>query len=119
TASAVVADVIDCVKHFAARKYLYWEDGAPELVRNINDQIVQMYLRVGGQSEDELAASVEKVFGACERIARDDVHNEAGFIVPAATYAEQLSKKQQLEWCGVQVLGFLRVFTDKEALTEE
>ncbi len=119
TASAVVADVIDCVKHFAARKYLYWEDGAPELVRNINDQIVHMYLRVGGQPEDELAASVEKVFGACERIVRDDVHNEAGFIVPAATYAEQLSKKQQLEWCGVQVLGFLRVFTDKEALTEE
>ena len=27
TASAVVADVIDCVKHLAARKYLFWEDG--------------------------------------------------------------------------------------------
>ena len=27
TASAVVADVIDCVKHLQARKYLYWEDG--------------------------------------------------------------------------------------------
>ena len=24
TASAVVADVIDCVKHFKARKYLFW-----------------------------------------------------------------------------------------------
>ena len=26
TASAVVADVIDCVKHLKARKYLFWED---------------------------------------------------------------------------------------------
>ncbi|MDR2530930.1 MAG: homoserine dehydrogenase, partial [Oscillospiraceae bacterium] len=27
TASAVVADVIDAVKHMSARKYIYWEDG--------------------------------------------------------------------------------------------
>ncbi|MBQ3259151.1 MAG: homoserine dehydrogenase [Clostridia bacterium] len=32
TASAVVADVIDEVKHFKARKYLYWEQGAPDYV---------------------------------------------------------------------------------------
>ena len=32
TASAVVADVIDCVKHFAKRKYLYWEDAKPDYV---------------------------------------------------------------------------------------
>jgi len=119
TASAVVADVIDCVKHFAARKYLYWEDGSAELVRPINDQITQMYLRVGGMSESELTDAVEKVFGECECIQRDDVHDEAGFILPAASYGEQCTKKQQLEWCGVKVLGFLRVFTDKEMLTEE
>ncbi len=33
TASAVVADVIDCVKHIGARKYLSWEDGADRLCR--------------------------------------------------------------------------------------
>ncbi|MDR2360370.1 MAG: homoserine dehydrogenase [Oscillospiraceae bacterium] len=27
TASAIVADVIDCVKHVNARKWLYWDDG--------------------------------------------------------------------------------------------
>ncbi len=118
TASAVVADVIDCVKHFAARKYLYWEDGSPELVRPIDDQNVQMYLRVSGLPEAELIAAVEKVFGSVQRIEREDVLNEAGFILPAAAYGEQLVKKQQLESLGVQVLGFLRVFTDKEMLVE-
>lgn len=32
TASAVVADVIDEVKHLSARKYLYWEKGAEDYV---------------------------------------------------------------------------------------
>lgn len=32
TASAVVADVIDEVKHFKARKYLYWEKGEADYV---------------------------------------------------------------------------------------
>ena len=33
TASAVVADVIDCVKHFKARKYLFWEDAKPNYAK--------------------------------------------------------------------------------------
>lgn len=112
TASAVVADVIDCVKHFAARKYLYWEDGYPGMVADIGDQQTAMYLRVSGMTEDELSAEVERVFGSCERIVREDVTGEAAFITPVMTYAEQLTKKQQLEWCGVKVLGFLRVLDD-------
>ncbi len=119
TASAVVADVIDCVKHFAARKYLYWEDGSPDLVRDIAGQNVQMYLRVSGLPEGELEAAVEKVFGSCERIQREDIQGEAGFILPAAAYADQCSRKQQLEQSGVKVLGFMRVFTDSELLVEE
>ena len=34
TASAVVADVIDCVKHFKARKYLFWGEGSPDYVED-------------------------------------------------------------------------------------
>ena len=26
TASAVVADIVDCIKHLNARKYLFWSD---------------------------------------------------------------------------------------------
>ena len=32
TASAVVADVIDCVKHLSARKYLFWEAASEDYV---------------------------------------------------------------------------------------
>ena len=37
TASAVVADIIDCVKHMKARKYLYWEDSRPKRRRKASD----------------------------------------------------------------------------------
>ena len=45
TASAVVADIIDCVKHFKARKYLYWEDGAEQYVLPYEDSVISVYLR--------------------------------------------------------------------------
>ena len=37
TASAVVADVIDCVKHLEARKYLGWNDGSPDYVADYRE----------------------------------------------------------------------------------
>ena len=50
TASAVVADVIDCVKHFKARKYLFWGEGSPDYVEDYLDDKVSMYVaRAYGQ----------------------------------------------------------------------
>ncbi|MGE4353336.1 MAG: homoserine dehydrogenase [Oscillospiraceae bacterium] len=46
TASAVVADVIDAVKHFKARKYLNWEDGFDGYVTDANDLVMPWYVRV-------------------------------------------------------------------------
>lgn len=112
TASAVVADVIDCVKHFAARKYLFWEEGYPGMVKDISVQQTAMYLRVAGKSADELAKAVESVAGECERIVNEAAADEAAFILPAASYAEQCARKQKLEGMGVKVLGFIRVFAD-------
>ena len=40
TASAVVADVIDCVKHIKARKYLFWEDGSPDYVEDYLEDVL-------------------------------------------------------------------------------
>ncbi len=109
TASAVVADVIDCTKHFHARKYLYWEDGYPGMVRDAGDHQFAMYIRVSGLPHDELMSAVRQVCGDCEWIDNADYPDEAAFIAPAASYAEQCSKKQQLEWCGMTVHSFLRV----------
>lgn len=45
TASAVVGDVIDCVKHLTARKYLFWEDGREDYVADPMSDITKLYVR--------------------------------------------------------------------------
>ncbi len=48
TASAVVADVIDAVKHFTARKYIYWEDGDSSGVVSPDELLSRWYIRSRG-----------------------------------------------------------------------
>ena len=45
TASAVVADIIDCVKHLSARKYLGWADGSESDVEPYANTIMSVYVR--------------------------------------------------------------------------
>ena len=52
TASAVVADVIDCVKHFKARKYLFWEDAKPGYVEPYENMVEEVFIRAKGNDSD-------------------------------------------------------------------
>ena len=63
TASAVVADVIDCVKHITARKYLYWEDGAPDTVDNTADLETKLYVRIKTGDYKGLLSQFKEAFG--------------------------------------------------------
>lgn len=45
TASAVVADVIDCAKHINARKYLFWESSDGSFIRDHKEIKCKWYLR--------------------------------------------------------------------------
>ena len=47
TASAVVADVIDAVKHMKARKYIGWEESEPGWAVDAEDVPARWYLRTG------------------------------------------------------------------------
>ncbi len=44
TASAVMADVIDCVKHVAARKYLSWDDYTEGYVADYTEDTLALYV---------------------------------------------------------------------------
>lgn len=62
TASAVVADVIDCVKHLENRKYLFWEDGEKDYVDNSADEPTVLYARISSDSFSELEKQFEDAF---------------------------------------------------------
>ena len=59
TASAVVADIVDCVKHIKRRKLLFWVDDGNENVLPYEDSVTAMYIRVEACSE----ADVKRIFG--------------------------------------------------------
>lgn len=108
TASAVVADVIDCVKHIKARKYLYWEDAVEGMVADHNDEPCRMFMRVEGEN---IESAVSEICGNAEFIARADAPGgEAGFISEMKTYAEHMDEIEKLSAKGVKVLSSLRIF---------
>lgn len=51
TASAVVADVVDCAKHLKARKRIFWTDSDGSQVASYKDSKTAMYIRVSGKGE--------------------------------------------------------------------
>ena len=79
TASAVVADVIDCVKHLSARKYLNWEDGASDYVDNEYDEVSRLYVRAASDDFDKLEAQFEALFPAVSCV-KNKFRGEIAFI---------------------------------------
>lgn len=86
TASAVVADVVDCIKHFKARKYLYWEDAKADYVENPDKMEQSYFVRI--QSKDAAAAlkKAAGLFGDISTVVRkNSADDEAGFVTPQMT----------------------------------
>lgn len=79
TASAVVADVIDCVKHIDARKYLIWEDGSPDYVDNSYDETVRLYVRATSDNFSELETQFEAIFPGVSCV-KNKFRGEIAFI---------------------------------------
>ncbi|MBQ8135539.1 MAG: homoserine dehydrogenase [Clostridia bacterium] len=110
TASAVVADIIDCVKHLKARKYLYWADGDASLVKPYEKTEYPVYIRV--ETADKKAAS-EKIlalFPNARFIVRSDApENELAFVTESLTVDDQSKAAAELEKNGITVKSKIRI----------
>ena len=77
TASAVVADVIDAVKHFHARKYIDWAEGGPDAVADMQDLPLRWFVRTR-----EGAMRIGATFGEVEMLSKV-IDGQVGFFTPA------------------------------------
>ena len=110
TASAVVADVIDCVKHMTTRKYLYWEDSKPNYVEDFKKDLTEIYVRALDNDEDEAFEKVEKLFGKVTRLSRKAPgEGEIAFVTPLLSEYEIDNKISVLEADGLKILGKIRI----------
>lgn len=110
TASAVVADVIDCVKHFKARKYLFWEDAKPGYVEPYENMVEEVFIRAKGNDSDAAFEVVEQVFEGAERlIRREEEEGEIGFTVKDVKVKELEARFARLKELGVESLNHIKI----------
>ncbi len=103
TASAVAADVVDAVKHLAARKYINWADAGAEAVADISMFVSRFYVRISGESARSAAT---QAFGNVEFIPGDE--REIAFLTDEITQADFSEALEKLsEKC--EVLSRMRV----------
>lgn len=110
TASAVVADVIDCVKHFRARKYLFWEDGSKDYVENHMLNEVAAFVRA--KTDDEALAfnNIKQILGSVTRLSVAQAETGEIAFVTGILQEKQLAEKlAELETLGITTVNTIRI----------
>ena len=105
TASAVVADVVDCCKHLKTRKFLFWADGNGDNILPYEDSVTAMYIRANATME-----LAQEVFGCVDKIEKaDSPEGEIAFVTAKLPYGEILEKISALESKGAKVISKIRI----------
>jgi len=97
TASAVVADIMDCIKHIQARKYLFWEDGSDDYVDTLYDNYGKNYVLVKGNDFDSLFTQFQKLFPDCTQVIKNEFSKEIAFITEQDYESNIKNKLSQFE----------------------
>ena len=105
TASAVVADVVDCCKHLKTRKFLFWTDGNGENIIPYTESVTAMYIRANTTME-----VAKEVFGCVDKIEKaDSPEGEVAFVTAQLPYGEILEKISALESKGAKIISKIRI----------
>ncbi len=83
TASAVVADVIDCANHVEKRKNFGWSEGTSDYVIDYNEIETAVYVRAGTNNKSKSAEDIVSAFSGVEFLEKDGAdENEIAFVTP-------------------------------------
>ena len=106
TASAVVADIIDCAKHLDSRKYLFWEDGSADYVTDSNEE-TRLYIYAQSDNYNSLLSSVQSVFGENASMIKNKFKNEIAILTDCEKESELLAKAGQLKAKNIKIMHTL------------
>ena len=112
TASAVVADIIECIKHFDTRKYLFWDDSDEQYIKDYNEYETSLYVRVSYNStctcdcinEIKKQLEVSKFIDLCH-----SEENEIAFITKKSKFKDINESLKKLENSGIVVLSKIKM----------
>lgn len=106
TASAVVADVIDCAKHLKARKYVDWADGSPDYVVT-PDEKVRLYVYIQSSDYDMLCNQFSSLFSDNTWHIKNDFKKEIAFITNEDYESALMEKINSIKCDTVKVMHTL------------
>ena len=110
TASAVVADVLDCAKHLNRRRTINWDDCTDNsYVKPIEQTEAKVYARVKADDVDTIKSAVQNAFGNVKFLCRANAENEVAFVTERMVEKDIDSKLSSL---GVEVLSKIRVLDE-------
>ena len=95
TASAVVADVVDCAKNKGRNIMMSWSEEKLDLLQ-IDDVQSRFFVRVSGHAA-ERQAEIEELFGKVEIVAVPSLSEEFAFITGEITEQEYREKAEKLD----------------------
>ena len=109
TASAVVADVIDEVKHLNARKYLFWEGNEAGHVRDHRLAPARLLLRFSCEEDAGALVQIGQVFGDVRMLSIPDApDSEIAFITPSMP--QYLLEEKIASFKGMTLIRRMRMY---------
>ena len=106
TASAVVADIMDCAKHLNSRKYLYWTDDDGSFVERNTNPKVQTFVRLSSDDFEALENQFKSVFGSL-RFIKNSFRNEIQFITEPCLKSDLENQLAGFENCKIKTFEIL------------
>ncbi len=108
TASAVVADIIDCAKHMDMRKFFGWQNSEDNYVSSYLEVPTSLYVRVTTTDVAAAVSNAGRTFGNIKILARDNApEGEMAFVTPAATEKELRKQLDTLK--GMKIESVIRI----------
>ena len=106
TASAVVADIIDCAQHLEKRKNLSWEDSSGEYVIS-PDRKTRLYVLAKSSDYSKLLSSFQNCFSDNTWNVKNSFEGEIAFITDEALESELRSKISKLSADNIKIMSTL------------
>lgn len=107
TASAVVSDVIDIVKHQNKHIILGWTEGEDGYLKNSDEQKFRFYVRVSGKNSADFCREGFNVV----TLEGEKFANEFAVFTPEMT-GEEFNKFKETELSGCDILGSIRLVAE-------
>ena len=97
TASAIVADIIDCCRHTQRKRMFGWKPSAENIVVDYMDQNTSLYVRARAEHPADAFAAVRAAFGDVRVLMRKDAPaDEIAFVTNADTERALRTKLETL-----------------------